>query len=193
MPQMPWQKSEKAHVYWKCQAPWYSYRFRRIQGPIVHVLPRMKCVVSRSHALRGSVHRIGPVLPVPELFEKIINLMKRGTKFARVCIGAILLVWILPRLALAEQAPGTVKWSAEIGESTEFIGLRSSPVLGADGMIYVGSEDGTLYAINPNGTLKWDFLTGDCVLSSPLLVPTFRPHEITIKTLRSGKLGRKAK
>ncbi len=95
--------------------------------------------------------------------------MKRGIIFARVWIGAILLAWILPKLALAEQAPGTVKWCAETGESSDFMGLRSSPALGADGTIYVGSDAGSLYAINPDGDVNWNFLTGDCVLSSPAI------------------------
>jgi hypothetical protein len=34
--------------------------------------------------------------------------------------------------------------------------MNSSPAIGADGTIYVGSADGT-YAINPNGTQKWLF------------------------------------
>jgi outer membrane protein assembly factor BamB len=43
----------------------------------------------------------------------------------------------------------------------------SSPTLGADGTIYVGSYDHKLYAINPNGTLKWSYVTGGSVFSSP--------------------------
>lgn len=51
--------------------------------------------------------------------------------------------------------------------------VDSSPVIGADGTIYVGNDDvekfsngqsasggGNLYAINPDGTLKWKFPTG---------------------------------
>ncbi len=37
----------------------------------------------------------------------------------------------------------------------------SSPAIGPDGMIYVGSEDGNLYAVRPDGTTNWVFpLTG---------------------------------
>ena len=35
--------------------------------------------------------------------------------------------------------------------------VYSSPAIGADGTIYVGSGGGKLYAINPDGTLKWAF------------------------------------
>ncbi|MEM2175649.1 MAG: PQQ-binding-like beta-propeller repeat protein, partial [Candidatus Micrarchaeia archaeon] len=46
---------------------------------------------------------------------------------------------------------------------------RSSPAIGKDGTIYVGSWDNYLYAINPDGSLKWKFKTGDNVRSSPAI------------------------
>jgi len=45
----------------------------------------------------------------------------------------------------------------------------SSPAIGADGTIYVGSKDNNLYAINSDGSLKWSFTTGDMVRSSPTI------------------------
>ena len=49
---------------------------------------------------------------------------------------------------------GTLKWKFATGAS-----LDSSPAVGADGTIYIGSEDNNLYALNPNGRhrLKWKF------------------------------------
>ena len=47
--------------------------------------------------------------------------------------------------------------------------IYSSAIFGVDGTIYVGSEDGNLYAINANGTLKWAFPTGNEIDSSPAL------------------------
>jgi len=47
--------------------------------------------------------------------------------------------------------------------------IYSSPAIGSDGTIYVGSNDGYLYAINPDGTLKWKFETDDEVCSSPAI------------------------
>ena len=48
--------------------------------------------------------------------------------------------------------------------------IRSSPALGRDGTLYVGSEDKKIYAIDgKTGAKKWEFLTGDKVLSSPAL------------------------
>ncbi len=45
--------------------------------------------------------------------------------------------------------------------------IWSSPALGADGTIYVGSLDGNLYALNPEGSLKWKYPTGSYIDSSP--------------------------
>jgi outer membrane protein assembly factor BamB/predicted transcriptional regulator len=49
--------------------------------------------------------------------------------------------------------------------------VRSSPAIGSDGTIYVGSNDGKVYALNPNGTKKWDFPTVYAVTSSPAIGP----------------------
>jgi outer membrane protein assembly factor BamB len=42
------------------------------------------------------------------------------------------------------------KWTFDINRK-----ITGSPVLGADGTLYLGAIDGYLYAINPNGTQKW--------------------------------------
>jgi len=44
-----------------------------------------------------------------------------------------------------------LKWKYKTGDDV------SSPVIGSDGTIYVGSDDGYLYALNPKGKLKWKF------------------------------------
>ncbi len=48
-------------------------------------------------------------------------------------------------------------------------GILSSPALGPDGTVYVGSLDGRLYAVNPDtGEVKWQFKTaGDYIIGSP--------------------------
>lgn len=43
------------------------------------------------------------------------------------------------------------KWRVEVGS----VGY-GSPVIGADGTVYVGTLEGKLVAINPNGTIKWN-------------------------------------
>ena len=59
---------------------------------------------------------------------------------------------------------GNQDWAFEALASVD-----SSPAIGVDGTIYVGSDDGKLYAINSNGTQKWAFTTGTMVESSPAI------------------------
>ena len=47
--------------------------------------------------------------------------------------------------------------------------MESSPAIGSDGTIYVGALDDNLYAINPDGSKKWEFKTGLHVYSSPAI------------------------
>ena len=50
---------------------------------------------------------------------------------------------------------GSLKWQYPTGG-----GIDSSPAIGADGAIYVGSGDDNLYSLNPDGSLKWRYPTG---------------------------------
>ncbi len=47
---------------------------------------------------------------------------------------------------------GRLKWSFMTNGRI----MSQSPVIGIDGTIYVGSDDGNFYAINPDGTEKWN-------------------------------------
>jgi len=51
---------------------------------------------------------------------------------------------------VALSADGSERWSYEVGSRLPF-----SPGLGADGTLYVGARNGNLYALNPDGSLKW--------------------------------------
>jgi len=56
-----------------------------------------------------------------------------------------------------------VKWTYDLGGM-----IRSSPAMSPDGTLYVASGEGKLYAIYPNGTLKWNYTTaGEIFKSSP--------------------------
>ena len=62
--------------------------------------------------------------------------------------------------------PGTVLWEFETGEAI----MHSSPAIGSDGTVYVGSVDKKLYAINGKSGVKlWEFETGGPVGSSPAI------------------------
>jgi outer membrane protein assembly factor BamB/methionine-rich copper-binding protein CopC len=58
----------------------------------------------------------------------------------------------------------STKWKYTTGGA-----VFSSPVIGADGTIYIGSMDKKLYALYPNGTKKWSFNTGDYVNYIPVI------------------------
>jgi len=62
---------------------------------------------------------------------------------------------------------GSLKWVFETED-----GVESSPAVGPDGTIYVGSYDGYLYAINDTGTegvLQWKFKTNGAIDGSPVV------------------------
>lgn len=58
-----------------------------------------------------------------------------------------------------------LKWTYEANSSLH----TSSPALGENGTIYMGSSDDNIYALNPDGTLKWSYKTGGSVKSSPAI------------------------
>ena len=68
------------------------------------------------------------------------------------------------QIVISSGLVGTIKWSFTTGDQ-----VWSSPAIGSDGTIYVGSKDGKLYAIYPDGTEKWSFTTGGGVWSSPAI------------------------
>ncbi|RLE71848.1 MAG: hypothetical protein DRJ45_02925, partial [Thermoprotei archaeon] len=56
---------------------------------------------------------------------------------------------------------------AKIGRvGAEFYG---GPAISSDGTVYASSDEGYLYSINPDGSLKWKFKTGDDIWSSPAI------------------------
>jgi len=64
-----------------------------------------------------------------------------------------------------DEATGALKWSFPTGGN-----LQSSPAIGSDGTVYVGSWDKHVYALNGvTGALKWTQVTGDLVVSSPAI------------------------
>jgi len=60
---------------------------------------------------------------------------------------------------------GSPIWEFETGDE-----VNSSPAIGSDGTVYVGSRDFKLYAINgKTGVKLWEFETGNYVGSSPAI------------------------
>src|SRR6187549_3412873 len=82
----------------------------------------------------------------------------------RTPILLIVLFFLATSVSGIAQVPGTKIWSFPTSGA-----IRTSPALGQDGTIYVGSDDQNLYAINPDGTKKWSYPTGNSVMSSPTI------------------------
>ncbi|MDP8248014.1 MAG: PQQ-binding-like beta-propeller repeat protein [Candidatus Tritonobacter lacicola] len=57
-----------------------------------------------------------------------------------------------------------LKWSYDTGGT-----VTSSPSVGSDDRVFIGSHDGNLYAINSDGSLGWTYDTGYDIRSSPSL------------------------
>ena len=79
-----------------------------------------------------------------------------------------LLALCLPLAGADKKKPGTVLWEFETGNE-----VVSSPAIGSDGTVYVGSKDNKLYALNGKSGLKlWEFKTGGAIGdSSPAIGP----------------------
>jgi len=75
--------------------------------------------------------------------------------------------------------PATAKprWEFQVGACSQRIGIGpeasrcdvdAGPTLGPDGVIYTGGDG--VYALNPDGTLRWRFPTGGHVASAPAVL-----------------------
>ena len=65
---------------------------------------------------------------------------------------------------------GNPIWEFETRLGILAYGVTSSPAIGSDGTVYVGSWDNKLYAINgKTGAKLWEFVTGGWVSSSPAI------------------------
>ena len=87
-------------------------------------------------------------------------------------------------------------FSAECaGWKIKFDGSDSDPVI-ADGVLYVGSADGAVYALDPiNGATKWRFQTGEGLTSGPQIITTPRKgatfEEMVTKGVNAPRQGKK--
>jgi outer membrane protein assembly factor BamB len=112
---------------------------------------------------------------------------KRMYRIGWIVVLSIMMTSVLPAMAQLDDGPWplfghdlqrtgrspyigpdtpTLKWAFQPGDC-----VISSPAVGSDGTIYVGSDTGCLYAINPDGTMKWYYDTGseEDIYSSPAI------------------------
>ena len=72
---------------------------------------------------------------------------------------------VQPSDTKAKATAGDKLWEFETGRQ-----VFSSPAIGSDGTVYVGSWDNKLYAINgKTGVKLWEFETGSYLYSSPAI------------------------
>jgi outer membrane protein assembly factor BamB len=67
--------------------------------------------------------------------------------------------------AASSGPPPQVEWTVDLGATR----VMASPTVGADGTIYVGTSAGQLFAIGPDGKVRWSAQTGPTVKSAPAL------------------------
>lgn len=64
---------------------------------------------------------------------------------------------------------GALKWKVGAHGGT----IATAPSIGEDGTIYfgtlIGQDEGEIIAVNPNGTIKWIYPTGDYIYSDPAI------------------------
>lgn len=61
--------------------------------------------------------------------------------------------------------PGIEKWRFQ----TYVCGVESGPAVDNNNIVYFGTAEGGVYALYPNGTMKWTYETGDPIFSDPAL------------------------
>ncbi|MBF0519447.1 MAG: PQQ-binding-like beta-propeller repeat protein [Nitrospirae bacterium] len=74
----------------------------------------------------------------------------------------------------AYTSAGSSKWT--FSEATE--NIYGEPCIGGDGTVYIGSRDTYVYAVNPDGTLKWKYKTSGSI--APLASPTLSPDGLSV-------------
>ncbi|HEY4917739.1 MAG TPA: PQQ-binding-like beta-propeller repeat protein, partial [Solirubrobacteraceae bacterium] len=57
---------------------------------------------------------------------------------------------------------GRLRWKVQTAAP-----VASSPAIAADGTVYVGSDDGSVWSIGAGGDVRWTYKTGGTVFSSP--------------------------
>jgi len=68
-----------------------------------------------------------------------------------------------------EAAGGKLRPDAGVGPDASRCDVDGGPTIGLDGTIYFGGD--AVYAVNPNGDLRWRFATGGHVSTAPAVMP----------------------
>jgi outer membrane protein assembly factor BamB len=66
------------------------------------------------------------------------------------------------QLAAFSTRDGSQLWSTALGG-----GIPGAPALGEDGTVYIGTTEGTLFAVAPDGSVRWRYNAGGWVRTAP--------------------------
>lgn len=91
----------------------------------------------------------------------------------------------------------TLKWTFSTGRRDKEGGIETDPVIGPDGTVYFGANNGILYALDPeNGDIRWAFPTQFdtfAIYSSPFVdedgIVYFGAKDGTVYALRAPRTG----
>src|SRR3954468_20411481 len=80
-------------------------------------------------------------------------------------LRTVLVLELLFLAAPPHAAPGQLKWTFPTAGS-----IRSSPAVGTNGLVYFGSIDGYVYAVDASsGAQRWRYPAGEPIHSSPAI------------------------
>lgn len=82
--------------------------------------------------------------------------------------------WNTGRSAVNGPKTNAVKWIFSTGRSEKEGGIETDPIIGPDGTVYLGANNGILYGLDPeSGDIRWAFPTGfdtDGIYSTPAIL-----------------------
>lgn len=81
-----------------------------------------------------------------------------------VCPCMLAITWLTQMMAQESNVPGDLLWTYNLG-----IESHTSPAIDGQGRIYLGANDGLLYAFQSDGTLDWTFQIGTRLTASPVV------------------------
>jgi hypothetical protein len=162
----------------------YRHNPRHDKGGVFHIIPWL-----RQSGVSAEVARERKNLEA-RLAERIARDQKAGAALdgaprriatrgqsACFCRATRVLIWALMRCSpcffallaavacAASAAPGDLKWKIDVGG-----GVASAPTLSPNGDILAASHDGHLYAITPEGEIRWSFPRG-AIWTAPMVGP----------------------
>jgi outer membrane protein assembly factor BamB len=92
---------------------------------------------------------------------------------------SLFVIGLLLLSAVTQGAPGQLKWTFPTAGA-----IRSSPALGTNGLVYFGSIDGNVYAIEAgSGAERWRYSAGEPIHSSPAIAPNGSVIVASLSTL----------